>query len=157
MNFDESERMTKLGIKETVAKWKDRLKQEPCEDCISRANALRVAKNEYLRGWHNALCKALSEKYSIHCEEGNFNVIQEETITGLGLSMNCALGKDVENYMSAMPSVKPTRKKGKWITNSDFPDEIICSCCNTNYDMWFWEQGTMKYCPHCGAEMESEE
>ena len=29
----------------------------------SRADALRVAKNEYLRGWHNALCKALSEKY----------------------------------------------------------------------------------------------
>lgn len=51
------------------------LEQEPCEDCISKADALRVAKNEYLRGWHNALCKALSEKYLIHCEEGNFNVI----------------------------------------------------------------------------------
>lgn len=76
-------------------------------DYISRADALRVAKNEYLRGWHNALCKALSEKYSIHCEEGNFSVIQEETITGLGLSMNCALGKDVESYMSTMSSVTP--------------------------------------------------
>lgn len=59
------------------------LEQEQCEDCISRADALRVAKNEYLRGWHNALCKALSEKYLIHCEEGNFSVIQEETITGV--------------------------------------------------------------------------
>ena len=29
MNFDTAERMTKLGIKETVAKWKDRLEQEP--------------------------------------------------------------------------------------------------------------------------------
>ena len=76
-------------------------------DYISRADALRVAKNEYLRGWHNALCKALSEKYSIHCEEGNFSVIQEETITGLGLSIDCALGKDVESYMSTMPSVTP--------------------------------------------------
>ena len=76
-------------------------------DCISRVDALRVAKNEYLRGWHNALCKALSEKYSIHCEEGSFNVIQEETITGLGLSMDCAVGKDVESYMSTIPSVTP--------------------------------------------------
>ena len=72
---------------------------------ISIEDALLVAKTEYLRGWHNALRKALSEKYSIHCEEGNFSVIQEETITGLGLSMDCALGKDVESYMNTMPSV----------------------------------------------------
>lgn len=83
------------------------LEQYPCEDCISRIDALRVAKNEYLRGWHNALCKALSEKYSIHCEEGNFNVIQTETIIGLGLSMDCAVGKDVESYIGTMPRVTP--------------------------------------------------
>jgi len=76
-------------------------------DVISRADALRVAKNEYLRGWHDALCKALCEEYSIHCEEGNFSVIQEETITGLGLSMDCAVGKDVESYMSTIPLVAP--------------------------------------------------
>ena len=95
------------------------LEQEPCKDCISRADALRVAKNEYLRGWHNALCKALSEKYLIHCEEGNFSVIQEETITGLGLSMDCAVGKDVESYMSDLPSVTPARKKEEWIPCSE--------------------------------------
>ena len=83
------------------------LEQETCEDYMSRADALRVAENEYSRGWHNALCKALSEKYSIHCEEGNFSVIQEETITGLGLSMDCAVGKDVESYMSTIPRVTP--------------------------------------------------
>ena len=71
-------------------------------DCISKANALRVAKNEYLRGWHDALHKTLNEKYTIHCEEGDFNVIQVETITGLGLSMDCALGKNVESYMNTL-------------------------------------------------------
>ena len=40
MNFDEAEIMTKLGIKETVAKWKDRLEQEPCEDAVSRQAAI---------------------------------------------------------------------------------------------------------------------
>jgi hypothetical protein len=103
------------------------LEQESCEDSISRADALRVAKNEYLRGWHEALCKALSEKYSIHCEEGNFNVIQEETITGLGLSMNCALGKDVESYMSAMPPVTPTHIE----TVTEFADR--CRECGARY------------------------
>lgn len=104
--------------KEPCEEWlmQNYYKQESSEDCISRANALRVAKNEYLRGWHNALCKALSEKYSIHCEEGNLAVIQEETITELGLSMDCAVGKDVENYMSTLPSVTPTTR---WIPCSE--------------------------------------
>lgn len=152
MDFDTVERTTILGIKETFAKWKGRLEQEPCEDCISRANALRVAKNEYLRGWHNALCKALSEKYSIHCEEGNFSVIQEETITGLGLSMDCAVGKDVESYMSALPSVTPTRKKGKWKRVVDKNGHWVWEC-----DCGWQERLATKFCPDCGAEMESEE
>jgi hypothetical protein len=122
-----------------------------------------VAKNEYLRGWHEALCKALNEKYSIHCEEGNFNVIQEETITGLGLSMNCALGKDVESYMSAMPPVTPTRKKGKWIIDDEELGRIwYCHCSNCKKDPQDYIGGTENwwlvrlpdYCPNCGARME---
>lgn len=141
------------------------LKQEPCEDCISRANALRVAKNEYLRGWHNALCKALSEKYSIHCEEGNLSVIQEETITGLELSMDCAVGKDVESYMSALPSVTPKRKKGKWILNDNQGMQAVgyktyhCSECNREISSKYHGKISLlkefPYC-HCGAEMESD-
>lgn len=108
-------------------------------DYISRADALRVAKNEYLRGWHNALCKALSEKYSIHCEEGNFSVIQEETITGLGLSMNCALGKDVESYMSTMSSVTP--QEPRWIPVSErLPkdnENVLVSVIATNEKDYF--------------------
>jgi len=126
-----------------------------CVDCISRADALRVAKNEYLRGWHNALCKALSEKYSIHCEEGNFSVIQEETITGLGLSMNCALGKDAESYMSTMPSVTPQEPKTRhWIKIKPYPLQMHnyeCSECGHETD-----DNTENYCSECGAKMESE-
>lgn len=46
MSFDTAERMTKLGIKETVAKWKDRLEQEHCEDAVSRQAAIRWVKTE---------------------------------------------------------------------------------------------------------------
>lgn len=39
MSHDVSERMAKSAIEETVAKWKERLEQQPCEDCISREKA----------------------------------------------------------------------------------------------------------------------
>ena len=127
------------------------LEQETCEDCISKADALRVAKNEYLRGWHEALCKALNEKYSIYCEEGNFEVIQKETIVGLGLSMDCALGKDAESYMSTIPTVTLAHKKGKWI---DYSEEGFVECsecgsatvCNGNIN-------ELHFCFSCGARM----
>lgn len=110
-------------VKDELERVKDELepttKNDLGVDVISRADALRVAKNEYLRGWHDALCKALCEEYSIHCEEGNFSVIQEETITGLGLSMDCAVGKDVESYMSAIPSVTPQKSKTGYLSIDD--------------------------------------
>ena len=123
-------------------------------DVISRIDALRVAKNEYLRGWYNALCKALDEEFSIHCEEGNFSVVQEETITGLGLSMDCSLGKDVESYMSTIPSVKlqEPRKRGHWINGNP-----LCPCCGEDkfkdLDADIWADWQPKYCPNCGADM----
>jgi hypothetical protein len=103
------------------------LKQEPCEDAVSKASVFEILGN--LMGIPYEFDRRITEK-------------------DVSESMD-----EIRN----LPSVTPIRKVGKWITNSDFPDEIICSHCNTNYDMWFWEQGTMKYCPHCGAEMESEE
>lgn len=44
-------------------------------------------------------------------------------------------------------------KIGRWVTNSDFPDRLICSCCNTKFDMWVWEQKNMHYCPNCGIKI----
>ena len=50
-----------------------------------------------------------------------------------------------------LPSVTPTRKKGKWIVLKDeYGDicEAICSCCEDNGNhRW-------KYCPNCGCKME---
>lgn len=49
------------------------------------------------------------------------------------------------------------RKTGKWKTNSDFPDRLICSECSAQLDMWHWEAEQMHYCPNCGARMEGAE
>ena len=49
---------------------------------------LEWSKNEYKRGWCDALSKALDEAYTIHLEEGSFQVVQAETLMGLGCAID---------------------------------------------------------------------
>ena len=46
-------------------------------------------------------------------------------------------------------------KHGKWTTNSDYPDMVICSLCGWRESVWWADKGT-NYCPNCGAKMEVE-
>ena len=43
---------------------------------------------------------------------------------------------------------------GRWETNSDRPDSLICSVCKCGFDMWKHEPHN--YCPNCGAKMDGE-
>ena len=42
-------------------------------------------------------------------------------------------------------------KNGRWETNSDRPDSLICSICKCGFDMW--KHDPHNYCPNCGAKM----
>lgn len=56
-----------------------------------------------------------------------------------------------------MPSVTPTRKKGKWIKHKDYYDCSLCSClapCTETADSFIWKLSN--YCPDCGAEMNND-
>ena len=73
------------------------LELKPCYpekgcDYFIRQNAQDVIKellkNEYKRGWCDALSKALDEAYTIHSEEGSFQVVQIETLIGLGYAID---------------------------------------------------------------------
>lgn len=41
---------------------------------------------------------------------------------------------------------------GRWETNSDMPDTLICSVCKCGFDMW--KHDPHNYCPNCGARMD---
>ena len=41
---------------------------------------------------------------------------------------------------------------GRWETNSDRPDTLICSVCKCGFDMW--KHDPHNYCPNCGAKMD---
>ena len=45
-------------------------------------------------------------------------------------------------------------KHGRWETNSDRPDSLICSICKCGFDMW--KHDSHNYCPNCGARMDLE-
>ena len=41
---------------------------------------------------------------------------------------------------------------GKWETNSDRPDSLICSVCKCGFDMW--KHNPHNFCPNCGSKMD---
>lgn len=43
---------------------------------------------------------------------------------------------------------------GRWETNSDRPDTLICSMCKCGFDMW--KHDPHNYCPNCGAKMDGD-
>ena len=47
--------------------------------------------------------------------------------------------------------VSPVRH-GRWETNSDRPDSLICSVCKCGFDMW--KHDPHNYCPNCGSKMD---
>lgn len=57
--------------------------------------------------------------------------------------------------IKALPSVTPTRKKGKW--KHDYSDTVLeCSKCRRYIDIDFLS-GIPKYCPYCGSFMMKED
>jgi hypothetical protein len=106
------------------------LPKGPCEDCVSRKAIIKTL-NEMDRYIADGL---------ILCESGNKFPLNEVFIVD-----------DVYEKIGELPSVRPARKKGKWI-KSNIGGAKVCSICQAHVGL-----SNFKYCPNCGAEMESEE
>ena len=66
---------------------------------------------------------------------------------GLRMGINtCLTFINNANIIEAEPV-----KHGRWETNSDRPDSLICSICKCGFDMW--KHDPHNYCPNCGAKM----
>jgi hypothetical protein len=71
-----------------------------------------------------------------------------------------------ESDLDLLPSVTPTRKKGKWVDIKKDGNRIYrcrCSECGKNpieytygYEDWWFEE-LPKFCPDCGIKMENED
>lgn len=102
-----------------------KIKCNPCEDAISREDAIKVLQD--------------------NCNHWETNI------------MLIAIAEDL---LKELPSVTPTRKKGKWekygIPRAGEQHYQCTNCKNyVNFGMWgSYYKRDFKYCPHCGAEMD---
>ena len=122
------------------------LKQEPCEDAVSRKAVFGLVKQMYL-------------------EVAN-STVDSHTISDC-ISLTASKCREyIDEHIRELPSVTPTSKKGKWIGHvsnmncediDNFYDEDWdgttheCSLCHATY---FY---MTDFCPNCGADMEGEE
>ena len=98
------------------------LEKEPCEDAVSRKQAIDFV--DEVIGGKNDFADAIRD--------------------------------GVVAVLSALPSVTPTRKKGKWIIDGH---HRRCPKCNEYFCIKDSEGDEIpnSFCPNCGEEMENEE
>lgn len=137
VSYDVSERMIKSAIEETVAKWKERLEHEPCDDAISRKEVTQ-SRPEWL-----------SEDVERDTDE------QTVVDRAFNRGWNSCLKEFLKN-IKELPSVTPQQKVGKWIRIDK--DKLKCSECEViHYIAQYPQSANINYCPNCGTKMEVEE
>lgn len=101
------------------------LKQEPCEDAISREEALKRI-DEYI------------DEYA------------ETDIEGFHSEKWCAM-QEARMVLEKLPSTQPSRPHGEWI-ETEFG--LKCSHCNLHTFMGRTERPIISdFCPNCGADI----
>lgn len=105
-------------------------KQQPCEDCISREDVLKVV---------NSLTEI--------CDSD----IVEKITTLNNIDW-------IKMKINEIPSVTPSRPKGKWIHwTDDYKDYVTCSCCEYGEEGEVLLSDKTPFCPICGADMRESE
>lgn len=126
---------------------------QPCEDAISREDAIREA---YIKGYDYGVkdwFKAKTEP----CDDCISRQALIEKATSwdkhFADSERCVSLTEIQNA----PPVKPQRPSGKWVNNiHDIP---ICDQCGymTPYDRAIDDYEYGNFCPNCGAKMAESE
>lgn len=103
-------------------------KFDSCEDCISRKDALANIKNLYP-----------------DIPIVNIMGARQKWLEKYAPYFEC------ENAIERLPSVHPKAKTGHWIKKSQYGNDYCSEC---GYELLMY--GKPKFCPDCGAKMESE-
>lgn len=131
------------------------LEQEPCEDCVSRQQAIELV-NEVIGG-KNELADAIRDGV-----EAVLSALPPVTPVAYIAKVSFSKEDMQELIDKKMKDIVAERKKGKWINKSHKSTCKItvavteCSCCGKKIP-FNCDEFIYRYCPNCGAEMEEEE
>ena len=142
--------------------WKCVFEEQPCEDAISRSEAIRVASG-YCH-WVN-IPDELAKLPSVNpkpCDDAISRHEVKDLFCRICMDSNlCYRSKETcedLRLFDTLPSVTPQQKVGMWIETevmqSGYKGTWI-KCNNCGYETALLIQ--KKYCPNCGAKMEVEE
>ena len=64
------------------------------------------------------------------------------------------VGDLIKEWLEQIPAAQPKQKTGRWEHDGGhFANRWICSQCGYKF---YFEKSEAKYCPNCGAKMESD-
>ena len=68
--------------------------------------------------------------------------------------LNPNMKERIDTWLVSLPAVQPKQKTGRWEHDcGHFANRWICSQCGYKF---YFEKSEAKYCPNCGAKMESD-
>ena len=68
--------------------------------------------------------------------------------------LNPNMKERIDTWLVSLPAVQPKQKTGRWEHDcGHFASRWICSQCGYKF---YFEKSEAKYCPNCGAKMESD-
>lgn len=114
----------------------------------------KTRQSEFLKQWPAArldergvlsIKKSVEERYCKPCK------VEGKDYSGC-LCRACWVDDMLDEVDCFHPSYVAPVMHGRWETNSDRPDTLICSMCKCGFDMW--KHDPHNYCPNCGAKMD---
>ena len=137
--------LTEKGFYELAIK---ALEQEPCEDCVSRQQALKELKES---AEHHA--NDSREESLLHRDRDIIRALPSVTPTKCIATVKFSKEDMQELVDEKLKDIEVERKKGKWVLHTYMPHKNYCSECEKDSPY----NKRWGFCPNCGAEMGNEE
>lgn len=94
--------------------------------------------------------------YTYHYELKDWDLFQCKELDK-GKPWDGHTSRDVRRLLSIPAADGAPVRHGRWAMSSDRPDTIICTCCDSAFDVWKADIKRHHYCPNCGARMDGAE